>query len=138
MPSICNDHNLIDEIIVLAGYSNAYVQFLAGRVLASFLVIAKQEMDDNWLKKLVDNLFNFDRLDHKAVQKIHFSLEIIKRIIEWKDIDLHPLEEEINDTQNLNDGIASTSSTFHGPIMQLQMVKNLIWAIYIFKLSSLL
>ncbi|XP_065368200.1 protein lines [Calliphora vicina] len=111
---IRNDHNLIDEIIVLAGYSNSYVQFLAGRVLASFLVIAKQEMDDDWLKKLVDNLFNFDRLDHKAVQKIHFSLEIIKRIVEWKDIDLHPLEEEIADTQNIPDSMpSSSSSTFH-------------------------
>ncbi|KAI8128966.1 Protein lines [Lucilia cuprina] len=109
---IRNDHNLIDEIIVLAGYSNAYVQFLAGRVLASFLVIAKQEMDDDWLKKLVDNLFNFDRLDHKAVQKIHFSLEIIKRIVEWKDIDLHPLEEEIADTQNDSLPTTPSSATF--------------------------
>lgn len=113
---IRNDHNLIDEIIVLASYSNAYVQFLAGRVLASFLVIAKQEMDDDWLKKLVDNLFNFDRLDHKAVQKIHFSLEIIKRIVEWKDIDLHPLEEEIADTQTIADTMpaaSSSASSFH-------------------------
>uniref|UniRef100_A0A1B0B1X8 Protein lines n=1 Tax=Glossina palpalis gambiensis TaxID=67801 RepID=A0A1B0B1X8_9MUSC len=95
---IRNDHHLIDEIIVLAGYRNPYVQFLASRVLASFLVIAKQDMDDDWLKKLVDNLFNFDRLDYMAVQKVHFSLEIIKRIVEWKDIDLHPLEDEIVDT----------------------------------------
>ncbi|XP_061391429.1 protein lines [Musca vetustissima] len=106
---IRNDHNLIDEIIVLAGYNNMYVQFLAGRVLASFLVIAKQEMDDDWLKKLVDNLFNFDRLDHVAVQKMHFSLEIIKRIVEWKDIDLHPLEEEIAETHSVAEPTASTS-----------------------------
>ncbi|XP_011206023.2 protein lines [Bactrocera dorsalis] len=96
---IRNDHNLIDEIIVLSSYNNEYVQFLAARVLASFLVIAKQELDDNWLKKLVDNLFSFERLDSSAVQKIHFSLEIIKRIVEWKDMDLHPLEDEIVDTQ---------------------------------------
>ncbi|XP_005191745.2 protein lines [Musca domestica] len=106
---IRNDHNLIDEIIVLAGYNNMYVQFLAGRVLASFLVIAKQEMDDDWLKKLVDNLFNFDRLDYVAVQKMHFSLEIIKRIVEWKDIDLHPLEEEIAETHSISEPTASTS-----------------------------
>ncbi|XP_011184451.1 protein lines isoform X2 [Zeugodacus cucurbitae] len=96
---IRNDHNLIDEIIVLSSYNNEYVQFLAARVLASFLVIAKQELDDNWLKKLVDTLFSFERLDSSAVQKIHFSLEIIKRIVEWKDMDLHPLEDEIVDTQ---------------------------------------
>ena len=115
---IRNDHNLIDEIIVLSAYNNAFVQFLAGRVLASFLVIAKQEMNDDWLKKLVydwlkklvDNLFNFDRLDHKAVQKIHFSLEIIKRIVEWKDIDLHPLDDEIGDSQSINDDAAGSSA----------------------------
>ncbi|XP_013118039.1 protein lines [Stomoxys calcitrans] len=113
---IRNDHNLIDEIIVLAGYSNTYVQFLAGRVLASFLVIAKHEMDDDWLKKLVDNLFNFDRLDHVAVQKMHFSLEIIKRIVEWKDVDLHPLEEEIAETHSMPEPTTSTlaSESSHG------------------------
>ncbi|XP_067627147.1 protein lines [Eurosta solidaginis] len=99
---IRNDHNLIDEIIVLAGYTNEYVQFLAARVLASFLVIAKQELNDNWLKSLVENLFNFQSLDGIAVQKIHFSLEIIKRIVEWKDIDLHPLEDEIVDIQGVS------------------------------------
>uniref|UniRef100_A0A1B0ACY4 Uncharacterized protein n=1 Tax=Glossina pallidipes TaxID=7398 RepID=A0A1B0ACY4_GLOPL len=54
---IRNDHHLIDEIIVLAGYWNPCVQFLSSRVLASFL-----------------------------------------QIVEWKDIDLHPLEDEIVDT----------------------------------------
>ncbi|KAH8277798.1 hypothetical protein KR018_007625 [Drosophila ironensis] len=91
---IRNDHKLIDEIIVLAGYDNAYVQFLAGRVLAAFLVIAKQELNDEWLQKIVDQLFNFDQLDQAAVQKIHFSLDIIKRIVEWKDIEIHPLDDD--------------------------------------------
>lgn len=127
---IRNDHNLIDEIIVLAGYSNTYVQFLAGRVLASFLVIAKQEMDDDWLKKLVDNLFNFDRLDHVAVQKMHFSLEIIKRIVEWKDIDLHPLEEEIAESHSIPEpstsaGVGeSTHSYLHFQTQQTSLESN--------------
>ncbi|ALC40639.1 lin [Drosophila busckii] len=91
---IRNDHKLIDEIIVLAGYNNAYVQFLAGRVLAAFLVIAKQQLNDEWLQKIVDQLFNYERLDKAAVQKIHFSLDIIKRIVEWKDVELHPLDDD--------------------------------------------
>ncbi|XP_055904386.1 protein lines [Eupeodes corollae] len=105
---IRNDHNLIDEIIVLANFNNKYVQFLSGRVLASFLVIAKHNMDDDWLKKLVDNLFQFERLDFVAIQKIHFSLEIIKRIVEWKDVDLHPLEDEI---EARNAGISSEQAS---------------------------
>ncbi|KAH8254129.1 hypothetical protein KR032_008581 [Drosophila birchii] len=91
---IRNDHKLIDEIIVLAGYDNSYVQFLAGRVLAAFLVIAKQELNDEWLQKIVDQLFNFEQLDQAAVQKIHFSLDIIKRIVEWKDMEIHPLDDD--------------------------------------------
>ncbi|EDV36503.1 uncharacterized protein Dana_GF11922 [Drosophila ananassae] len=91
---IRNDHKLIDEIIVLAGYDNPYVQFLAGRVLAAFLVIAKQELNDEWLQKIVDQLFNFEQLDQAAVQKIHFSLDIIKRIVEWKDMEIHPLDDD--------------------------------------------
>ncbi|KAL7738305.1 hypothetical protein ACLKA6_006633 [Drosophila palustris] len=91
---IRNDHKLIDEIIVLAGYNNSYVQFLAGRVLAAFLVIAKQELNDEWLQKIVDQLFNYEHLDKAAVQKIHFSLDIIKRIVEWKDVELHPLDDD--------------------------------------------
>lgn len=98
---IRNDHNLIDEIIELSNFNNKYVQFLSGRVLASFLVIAKNNMDDNWLKKLVDNLFVFERLDYLAVQKMHFSLEIIKRIVEWKDIDIHPLEDDAGESVNM-------------------------------------
>lgn len=118
---IRNDHNLIDEIIVLAGYSNRYVQFLAGRVLSSFLVIAKQQMDNDWLKKLVDNLFYFERFNYNAIQKMHFTLEIIKRIVEWRDVELHPLdddhldgdgdedEEAINDSLTANNTSAGSS-----------------------------
>ncbi|EDV98417.1 protein lines [Drosophila grimshawi] len=110
---IRNDHKLIDEIIVLAGYNNAYVQFLAGRVLAAFLVIAKQELNDEWLQKIVDQLFNYDLLDQAAVQKIHFSLDIIKRIVEWKDVELHPLEEDCS-TALTTSGVGVGAATATG------------------------
>ncbi|XP_055383394.1 protein lines [Condylostylus longicornis] len=110
---IRNDHNLIDEIIELANFNNKFVQFIAGRVLASFLVIAKHNMNDDWLKKLIDNLFCFERMDYIAIRKMHFSLEIIKQIVEWKDIDIHPLEDELNDQRNagISHSQASSSSS---------------------------
>lgn len=89
------NHNLIDEIIDLSSSSSKYVQFVSARVLASFLVITKDDLlDVNWLKKLVDNLFLFERLDALAIQKMCFFQEIIRRIVEWRDTDLHPLEDE--------------------------------------------
>lgn len=92
-----NEQNLIDEIIDLGddGDCNSFVQFLAGRVLSSFLVIAKDtDTHDHWMKRLIDNLFAFEHINYAAARKINFSLEIIRRIVEWKDVELHPLDED--------------------------------------------
>lgn len=92
---IRNEQNLIDEIIDLCDYDNNFVQFLAGRVLSSFLIIAKDTMThDNWMKKLIDNLFSFEHINYASARKINFSLDIIKRIVEWKDVEVHPLDED--------------------------------------------
>lgn len=91
---IRNEHNLTDEILDLCDHNNKFVTFLAGRVLSSFLVIAKHNMEDCWLEKIINNLFSFERLDFIAVRKINFSLEIIKRIVQWKDIQEHPLDDD--------------------------------------------
>lgn len=109
-----NEHNLINEIIDLSDYNNKYVQYLAGRVMSSFLVIAQDSQYCNdWLKKLVDNLFIFEELNAAATQKITFSLEIFKRIIEWKDVDEHPLDDEIVED---DDGGDATPSLIPPPI----------------------
>ncbi|XP_023168676.2 protein lines [Drosophila hydei] len=122
---IRNDHKLIDEIIVLAGYNNSYVQFLAARVLAAFLVIAKQELNDEWLQKIVDQLFNYDLLDQTAVQKIHFSLDIIKRIVEWKDVELHPLDDEYTTSSTAASTAADTSISYmHFPVQDQPLANN--------------
>lgn len=92
-----NEHNLIDEIIDLCEYNNKFITFLAGRVLSSFLVISKVKMINNWLKKIVNNLFLFETLDFIAVRKISFSLDIIKRIVEWQDFEEHPLDDIVED-----------------------------------------
>jgi hypothetical protein len=61
------------------------------------LIITKDEKDHNqeWLKKIINNIFSFDNLDFIAVKKINTSLCIIKEIVEWKDLDdEHPLDDE--------------------------------------------
>uniref|UniRef100_A0A182NV51 Protein Lines N-terminal domain-containing protein n=1 Tax=Anopheles dirus TaxID=7168 RepID=A0A182NV51_9DIPT len=85
----------IEELIALCSCNSKYVSYLAGRILSSFLIIVKDDPDDDrWLEKLVANLFEFGQLDLHAVRKISASLEVIKRIVEWKDETEHPLEEE--------------------------------------------
>ncbi|XP_052873277.1 protein lines [Anopheles cruzii] len=86
----------VDELIGLCGHRNRYISYLAGRILTSFLIIVK---DYRWMEKIVKNLFDYGRAnllasDFRTVQKIDFGLEVIKRIVEWKDEMEHPLEEE--------------------------------------------
>lgn len=98
---VCNalvntDHSIIDEIFILHEYSNKFVQFLAGRVIASCMVIAKDKREyyEGWLTTLVSHLI-IDHGEYAAMQRVTFSLEIILRILEWKDIDEHPLDDTV-------------------------------------------
>lgn len=120
---IRNEHNLIEEVINLGDIDNKYVSFLASRVLSSFLIIAKDNMDVQWLQKIVEALFMFERLDFLAVRKIIFSLEIIKRVVEWKDVDQHPLDDSSYVDNDLDNDVnqPSTSGILHSNFETMQI-----------------
>ncbi|KAG4073903.1 hypothetical protein HA402_014108 [Bradysia odoriphaga] len=116
---ILNERNLISDIIDLSGYNDKYVQFLSRKLMASFLVIAKDsEMLQYYLKKLVDNLFSLNQLNELEVQKISFTLDIFKRIIEWKDIELHPLGDDFDESDLLPIEPPIETNYFHYSINQ--------------------
>lgn len=106
----------IDEIIGLCNYNNKFINYLSGRILSSFLIIVKDDLDDRWLEKIVANLFDFNQLDILAVKKVNFSLDVIQRIVEWKDETEHPLDEYIQG-QEASSGSGgagpSSSMTYH-------------------------
>lgn len=88
-----NRHDWITEVVDLADHKSKFITFVASRVLASFLIVSKDTVDENWLQQIAENIYLFDRINRITVQKINFSLDIIKRIVEWKDVEQHPLEE---------------------------------------------
>jgi protein Lines len=88
-----NQHDWITEVVELADHKSKIITFVASRVLASFLIVSKDTVDENWLQQIVENIYLFDRINRITVQKINFSLDIIKRIVEWKDVEQHPLED---------------------------------------------
>ncbi|XP_011553724.3 protein lines [Plutella xylostella] len=88
-----NRHDWITEVIELSDHKSKFITFVASRVLATFLIVAKDTVDENWLHQIVENIYMFDRINRITVQKINFSLDIIKRIVEWKDVEQHPLED---------------------------------------------
>lgn len=110
---IRNEITIFENLIELCNGSckcSNFISLTASKIITYFLIIIKDEIDQEWLKKIVDNLFSFDRLDYAAVRRINFSLDIIKCIVEWKDHDEHILEEE-----DLQNAAASSSSGHHAP-----------------------
>ncbi|XP_063370472.1 protein lines [Cydia amplana] len=99
-----NRHDWITEVVELADHKSKFITFVASRVLASFLIVAKDTVDENWLQQIAENIYLFDRINRITVQKINFSLDIIKRIVEWKDVEQHPLEDSnyINSVGNMH------------------------------------
>ncbi|CAH2269997.1 jg6472 [Pararge aegeria aegeria] len=88
-----NRHDWITEVVELSEHKSKFMTFVACRVLASFLIVSKDTVDENWLQQITENIYLFDRINRITIQKINFSLDIIKRIVEWKDVEQHPLEE---------------------------------------------
>lgn len=91
---ISNNYNLIEQIMALCETRNKYVNFLAARVLSSFLIIAKDSINREWVETIV-NFLTVENIDY---DKMNFALEIVKRVVEWKDYG-HVLEEA--DTQEV-------------------------------------
>lgn len=93
---------LVDRRLACKGADDTkFCLYLAARVISHYLIIVKdQDAEQRWLKKIVDNLFIFDTTDATgsplnslAIRKICFSLDVIKYIIEFKDMEEHPLED---------------------------------------------
>lgn len=115
---IRNEIYIFEELIELCNSehnSSSFVSYVSSKIITYFLIIIKDEIDREWLKKIVDNLFTFDHLDYVAVKRIHFSLDIIKCIVEWKDHDEHVLEEDSGGFTNLPPPPLETNyfATFH-------------------------
>ncbi|XP_019870787.2 protein lines [Aethina tumida] len=84
-----NEYNLIEQIISLCETRDKYINFLAARVLSSLLIIAKTNINNEWL----ETILNFLTMENIDYDKIIFALEVVKRVVEWKDIEIHVLED---------------------------------------------
>uniref|UniRef100_A0A1B0DBC2 Protein Lines N-terminal domain-containing protein n=1 Tax=Phlebotomus papatasi TaxID=29031 RepID=A0A1B0DBC2_PHLPP len=95
---------LIDEITQLCDHENKFVRFLAGRVLASFLLVAMKYMNvaNEKLRPIVENFRALERIDEGSVRKVGVSAEILRRIVEWKNAVEHPLDEEEEDEEPMD------------------------------------
>lgn len=102
---IRNEYNLIEQIISLCELRNKYVNYLAARVLSSFLIIAKTDINNEWLETIV-NFLTVENIDYF---KMNFALEIVKRVVEWKDVEIHVLEDAGGEMATTSSSIPATN-----------------------------
>lgn len=94
---LTRDENFFAELIELCNTNSntsTFVSFVSSKIITNFLIIIKEDIDHNWIRKVVDNMFSYEQLDCVVAKKINFNLDIIKCIIEWKDNDENVLEED--------------------------------------------
>ncbi|KAJ9576947.1 hypothetical protein L9F63_006473 [Diploptera punctata] len=83
-----NEYGLIEQLIEFSSHSDPFICFTSSRALSAFLIVSKSHINPTWLESLTENA-----LVTTHPQKISFSLEVIKHVVEWKDFDTHPLED---------------------------------------------
>lgn len=91
---IRNEHGLVDYLIELSSHSDRYVSFASGRALSAFFLVSRAHVDPRWLDHLTENALSSSYPESTHPQKMAFSLDVIKRVTEWKDCEEHPLEEK--------------------------------------------
>ena len=83
-----NEHGIVDQIIDLSCTNNKFISFAASRALASFFIITKEGVDTAWLERLTQSLVNTN-----SPSKMLFTLDVIKKVVEYRDCSIHPLED---------------------------------------------
>ncbi|XP_067007452.1 protein lines [Anabrus simplex] len=101
---IRNEYGLIEQLIEFSSHTDPYICFSASRALSAFLIVSKSHVNLGWLESLTENALLTTR-----PQMISFSLEVIKRVVEWKDLDTHPLEDNSDDRPPPNCVVISLS-----------------------------
>ncbi|KAL1517230.1 hypothetical protein ABEB36_001022 [Hypothenemus hampei] len=135
-----NQYNLIEQIISLSETRNGFVHYLSARVLSSFLIIAKTDINNEWL----ETILGFLTTENLNYLNFNFALEIIKRVVEWKDIEIHVLEEP--DAQDAIRNVDCVTKSFHdSESFDTSSIKGLIiksleskWPELISKIQSLI
>lgn len=82
-----NEHGVVDQVINWLSHSNQTVGYVACKALSSFLIVGKSGVETRWLDLITDCAVNTAVPRHMST-----SLDVIKRVVDWKDKSQHPLE----------------------------------------------
>lgn len=83
-----NENGFVDQIIDFLMHNNQFIGYSACRALSSFFIVCKRNIETKWLERITENA-----LTTPVPVKMSMLLEVIKKVIEWKDNSPHPLED---------------------------------------------
>lgn len=93
---IRNEHGMIDQMVDFLMHNNHFICYSACRALSSFFIMCKTNIVTKWLERITENA-----LTTPVPRKMSTSLDVVKRVVEWKDNGTHPLEDRGSGTQML-------------------------------------
>ncbi|KAI4478700.1 hypothetical protein M0804_011728 [Polistes exclamans] len=130
-----NEHGIIDQIIDLSSTTNKFISFVASRVLASFFIVTKDNVEIIWLERLIQSLVNTN-----SPNQMVFTLDIVKKVVEHKDCSLHPSEETASIMSDCNTITLSDTESFDSTTVKATCVKVLEskWTILVSKFDAIL
>lgn len=102
---IKNEHGLVDQILDCLMHNNQFICYSACKALSSFFIICKSNLHTKWLERIADNA-----LTTPVPRKMSTSLDVVKRVIEWKDNNTHPLEDRGSGSQTLLHPLCNATS----------------------------
>ncbi|KAL0274229.1 UNVERIFIED_CONTAM: hypothetical protein PYX00_006700 [Menopon gallinae] len=88
---IKNEHGIVDQMVNCLMHNNQFVCYSASRALSSYFIVCKTNVDMKWLEKITEFA-----LTTTVPRKMSTTLDVIKRVIEWKDNSVHPMEDRSN------------------------------------------
>lgn len=124
-----NDYGLVEQVVDWLTHSNQTVGYSACKALSSFLVVCRSGVETKWLDRITECAVTTAVPRHMSV-----SLDVIKRVVDWKDKSPHPLEPRgdrgtihpLCQTTSLMDTESPDSSEVSYPISLLSLLLRLV------------
>ena len=86
-----NEGAVIDILFGMVAVEDKYISYCAARALAALLLMLRGRACEWVLENIVEKMAHSDNL-----LEVGHCVEVVKRVIEWKDLDEHPLESSGN------------------------------------------
>ncbi|CAL4173106.1 unnamed protein product [Meganyctiphanes norvegica] len=96
-----NEGAVLDILFGFMGLEDRYISYCSGRALSSLLLMLRGRAAELVLERLVHSIAHSPNL-----LEVGHSIEVVRRVIDWKDFDEHPLDTAVESVSQPDTGCA--------------------------------